>query len=117
MIGALGVVNTMGMAVFERVREFGVLRAIGLDRRGVAAVLRLESVTISLLGSALGVVAGTAIGAAAVLGQEGVPLVIPWGRAALFFVAGAAIGGLASLWPGRQAARVPMLRAITADTE
>ncbi|WNF00398.1 ABC transporter permease [Streptomyces luomodiensis] len=117
LIGALGVVNTMGMAVFERVREFGVLRAIGLDRRGVAAVLRLESVTISLLGSALGVVAGTAIGAAAVLGQEGVPLVVPWDRAALFFVAGAAIGGLASLWPGRQAARVPMLRAITADTE
>ena len=68
-------------------------------------MLRLESVTISLFGSALGVVAGTAIGAAAVLGQEVVHLVIPWDRAALFFVASAAIGVLASLWPGRQAAR------------
>lgn len=117
LIGALGVVNTMGMAVFERVREIGLLRAIGLDRGGVGSVLRLESVTISLFGSALGVAAGTAIGAAAVLGQEAVPLVIPWGRTAVFFLASAAIGVLASLWPGRQAARMPMLRAIGADTE
>ncbi|MEU8873962.1 FtsX-like permease family protein [Streptomyces javensis] len=117
LIGALGVVNTMGMAVFERVREIGLLRAIGLDRGGVGSVLRLESVTISLFGSALGVVAGTAIGAAAVLGQESIPLVIPWDRTVLFFLASAAIGVLASLWPGRQAARIPMLDAIGADTE
>ncbi|MFF2806724.1 ABC transporter permease [Streptomyces sp. NPDC058000] len=117
LIGALGVVNTMGMAVFERVREIGVLRALGLDRRGIGSVLRLESVTISLLGSALGLIAGSAIGAAAVLGQEGVPLVIPWDRAVLFFLATAAIGVLASLWPGRQAAKIPMLKAITTDTE
>ncbi|WP_206311644.1 hypothetical protein [Streptomyces sp. DASNCL29] len=73
--------------------------------------------TISLFGSALGVAAGTAIGAAAVLGQEAVPLVIPWNRTALFFLASAAIGVRASLWPGRQAARLPMLEAIGADTE
>ncbi|MEU1802323.1 FtsX-like permease family protein [Streptomyces sp. NPDC019937] len=114
LIGALGVVNTMGMAVFERVREIGMLRAIGLDRRGIASVLRIESVTISLLGSALGVAVGGVFGAAAVAG-EGVPVVIPWGRAALFFVAAAVIGVLASLWPGRQAARVPMLKAIATD--
>jgi putative ABC transport system permease protein len=116
LIGALGVVNTMGMAVFERVREIGMLRAIGLDRRGIASVLRIESVAISLLGSALGIAVGAVVGAAAVLGEEGVPLVIPWGRAALFFAAAAVIGVLASLWPGRQAARVPMLRAIATDT-
>ncbi|MEU4097285.1 ABC transporter permease [Streptomyces sp. NPDC026673] len=115
LIGALGVVNTMGMAVFERVREIGVLRALGMDRRGIGSLLRIESVTICLLGSALGLVAGTAIGAAAVLGQEGVPLVVPWGRATLFFLVTAAIGALASLWPGRQAARIPMLRAIGSD--
>ncbi|MGW4076402.1 hypothetical protein ACWELB_23345 [Streptomyces asiaticus] len=80
-------------------------------------MLRLESVAISLFGSALGVLAGTAIGAAAVLGQEAVPLVIPWDRTALFFFASAAIGVPASLRPGRQAARIPMLEAIGADTE
>ncbi|MGW7579172.1 FtsX-like permease family protein [Streptomyces sp. NPDC054765] len=117
LIGALGVVNTMSMAVFERVREIGVLRALGLDRRRVGSVLRLESVTICLLGSALGLIAGSAIGVAAVLSQEGVPLDIPWGRTLLFFLATTAIGVLASLWPGRQAAKIPMLKAITTDTE
>ncbi|MFJ5680969.1 ABC transporter permease [Streptomyces sp. NPDC093097] len=117
LIGALGVVNTMGMAVFERVREIGVLRALGLDRRRVGSVLRLESVTICLLGSALGLIAGSVIGVAAVLGQEGVPLTIPWGRTLLFFLATTAIGVLASLWPARQAARIPMLKAISTNTD
>ncbi|MFI0773624.1 ABC transporter permease [Streptomyces sp. NPDC021212] len=80
LIGAHGVVNTMGMAVFERDREIGMLRAIGLDRRGVASVLRIESVTISLLGSALGIAVGSVIGAVAVLGQEGVPPGHPVGQ-------------------------------------
>lgn len=117
LIGALGVVNTMGMAVFERVREIGLLRAIGLDRRQVGAVLRLEAVLISLLGSGLGLLAGGAVGAAAVAGQEGATVVLPWARLAAFFAASAFIGVLASLWPGRQAARVPMMRALHADTE
>ncbi|MFG2195967.1 ABC transporter permease [Streptomyces sp. NPDC048639] len=117
LIGALGVVNTMGMAVSERLREIGMLRALGLDRRRLASVLRIESVTISLLGSALGLVAGGAIGMAAVLTRSGVPLVVPWDRAVLCFAATAAIGVLASLWPGRQAMAVPMLKAMGSDTE
>ncbi|MBL1097879.1 ABC transporter permease [Streptomyces coffeae] len=117
LIGILGVVNTMGMAVSERVREIGLLRALGLDRRRLASVLRIESVTISLLGAALGLVAGAAIGVAAVLTQPSVPLVVPWDRAALCFAGTAAIGVLASLWPGRQAMAVPMLRAVGTDTE
>ncbi|KOG65820.1 ABC transporter permease, partial [Streptomyces varsoviensis] len=83
LIGALGVVNTMGMAVSERVREIGLLRALGLDRRGLASVLRLESVAIALLGAVLGLLAGIVFGAAAVLSQEGVPLALPWDRIAL----------------------------------
>ncbi|MEU7041562.1 FtsX-like permease family protein [Streptomyces varsoviensis] len=117
LIGALGVVNTMGMAVSERVREIGLLRALGLDRRGLASVLRLESVAIALLGAVLGLLAGIVFGAAAVLSQEGVPLALPWDRIALCFVATAAIGVLAALWPGRRAARVPLLEAIASDTE
>jgi putative ABC transport system permease protein len=117
LIGALGVVNTMGMAVSERVREIGLLRALGLDRRHLASVLRLESMTIALLGSALGVVAGGALGVAAVLSQKGVPLAILWDRVILCFAAAAAIGVLASVWPGRQAARIPLLKAIGTDTE
>ncbi|MFI9027791.1 ABC transporter permease [Streptomyces sp. NPDC053560] len=117
LIGSLGVVNTMAMAVFERVREIGTLRAIGLERGRVAAVLRLESLLISLLGAALGMLSGTAIGLAAVAGQEGAPFVLPWGRLALSFALAAAVGVLAAAWPARQAARVPVLRAVQTDTE
>ncbi|NSC25232.1 ABC transporter permease [Streptomyces albus subsp. chlorinus] len=117
LIGALGVVNTMAMAVFERVREIGILRALGLDRARVAAVLRLESLLLSLLGAALGVVTGTILGAVALAGQSGVPVVLPWPRLGLFIGVAAVIGVLAALWPGRQAARVPLLRAVQTDTE
>ncbi len=117
LIGALGVANTMTMAVFERVREIGLLRAIGFDRRQVGTVLRLESVGISLLGAALGLTAGSLIGIAAVVSQDGAPLVMPWGRLALFFALAAVIGTLAALWPAWQAARIPVLEALRSDTE
>ncbi|MYR61298.1 ABC transporter permease, partial [Streptomyces sp. SID625] len=77
-IGALGVANTMGMAVFERVREIGLLRAVGLDRAGVRSMLRVESVVVSLLGAGLGVLAGGAAGVAAVSGQPGAVISLPW---------------------------------------
>ncbi|MFC0861941.1 ABC transporter permease [Sphaerimonospora cavernae] len=117
LIGALGVVNTMSMAVYERVREIGVLRALGMDRRRVGVVLWLESAVISVLGAGLGVVVGSLIGAAAVLSQEGAALVIPWTRLAFFFAAAIAIGVLASLGPGYRAARIPMLRALHSPVE
>ncbi|RII15947.1 Macrolide export ATP-binding/permease protein MacB [Streptomyces sp. YIM 130001] len=115
LIGSLGVVNTMAMAVFERVREIGLLRAIGLERGRVAAILRLESMLISVLGAALGVVSGTVLGIAAVAGQEGAPVELPWERLLLFCAAAAAIGVLAAVLPGRTAARVPVLRAVGPD--
>ncbi|MDJ1138009.1 FtsX-like permease family protein [Streptomyces iconiensis] len=111
-IGVLGVVNTMAMSVRERVREIGLLRVIGLDRRGTAAMVRLEAVLISLLGAVMGVLSGSALGAVAVLGQEGAELTVPWGRLALFLAAAAALGVLAATLPARQAARVPVLRAV-----
>ncbi|POX42520.1 ABC transporter permease [Streptomyces sp. Ru73] len=117
VIGALGVANTMGMAVAERFREIGMLRAIGLDRRGVGRLLRLESVVVSLLGAGLGLLAGSAVGAVAVASQEGAVLTMPWGRLLLCGVATAVIGVLAALVPGRRAATVPVLKALGTDTE
>ncbi|MEU5835548.1 ABC transporter permease [Streptomyces diacarni] len=115
VIGCLGVVNTMGMAVHERVREIGLLRVIGFDRGRVGPLLRLEALVIALLGCLLGLGSGLAIGAAAVLGQGGLTLVVPWSQLAAFVVATALIGTLASVVPARRAARVPMLRATTAE--
>ncbi|GAA2636797.1 FtsX-like permease family protein [Streptomyces axinellae] len=115
VVGALGVVNTMAMSVRERVREFGLLRAIGLDRRATASVVRLEAVLVSLLGAVLGVTSGAALGAVAVLGQEGAELSFPWVRLGLFLCVAAALGVLAAVFPARQASRVPVLSAVGAD--
>ncbi|UNT00587.1 ABC transporter permease [Streptomyces tubbatahanensis] len=115
VIGCLGVVNTMGMAVHERVREIGLLRVIGFDRSRVGPLLRLEALVIALLGCLLGLGEGLAIGTAAVLGQGGLTLVVPWSQLAAFVVATALIGTCASVVPARRAARVPMLRATTAE--
>ncbi|MEU5087572.1 ABC transporter permease [Streptomyces sp. NPDC021356] len=111
-IGALGVANTMGMAVFERVREIGLLRAVGLDRAGVRSMLRAESVVVSLLGAGLGILAGGAAGVAAVSGQPGAVVSLPWTALLLFFLGAAVIGVLAALGPGARAARVPVTRAV-----
>ncbi|MFB7600118.1 FtsX-like permease family protein [Streptomyces sp. NPDC056160] len=111
-IGALGVANTMGMAVFERVREIGLLRAVGLDRAGVRSMLRVESVVVSLLGAGLGILAGGAAGVAAVSGQPGAVVCLPWTALLLFFLGAAVIGVLAALGPGARAARVPVTRAV-----
>ncbi|WP_326688369.1 MULTISPECIES: FtsX-like permease family protein [unclassified Streptomyces] len=115
LIGALGVVNTMAMSVRERVREIGLLRAVGLDRRATAAVVRLEAVLISLLGATLGVTSGAALGAVAVLGQDSATLTFPWTRLALFLGAAALLGVLAAALPARQASRIPVLRAVGTD--
>ncbi|MET7640968.1 ABC transporter permease [Streptomyces sp. NPDC005438] len=112
LIGVLGVVNTMGMAVLERVRETGLLRAVGLDRRGVASLLSAEAVLISVFGSVLGLVAGGAIGVAGVRAQGGVTPVLPWQDVGLLFGAAALVGVLAALAPAVTAARTPVLRAI-----
>lgn len=112
LIGALGVLNTMAMSVRERVREIGLLRAVGLDRRGTACVVRLEAVLIALLGAVLGVGSGAALGAVAVLGQPGAELALPWPRLALFLAAAAPLGLLTAASPAHQATRVPVLRAV-----
>ncbi|MGW5052534.1 FtsX-like permease family protein [Actinokineospora sp. NPDC004072] len=115
LIGALGVVNTMTMSTIERTREIGLLRAIGLGRRDVVTVLRLESVLIALLGALTGLVAGGVVGVAVVLTQGGLPVVIPWGRLAGFVAVTTVIGLLAAQWPARRAARTPVLTAVGAS--
>ncbi|WP_018548118.1 ABC transporter permease [Streptomyces sp. LaPpAH-108] len=119
VIAVLGVVNTLAMSVFERSQEIGMLRAIGLERRGVKRMVRLESLVISLFGGVLGIGLGVFFGwaAGALIGTQ-MPtyqLVLPWDRIALFLVLAALVGVLAALWPARRAARLDMLTAIKAE--
>ncbi|AXK33559.1 ABC transporter permease [Streptomyces armeniacus] len=119
VIAVLGVINTLAMSVFERTREIGLLRAIGLNDRGVRQMVRLESVVISLFGAVLGIGtgiflawAGGSLTASSLVLYE---TVLPWARLALFLLLGLAIGVLAAIWPARRAARLNTLRAINAQ--
>ncbi|MGV9420471.1 ABC transporter permease [Streptomyces sp. NPDC003674] len=119
IVAVLGVINTLAMSVFERSQEIGMLRAIGLDRRSVKRMVRLESLVISLFGGVLGIGLGVFFGWAAgeLLGTR-MPtyeLVLPWGRMALFLLLAGVVGVLAALWPARRAARLNMLAAIKAE--
>ncbi|MET7647383.1 FtsX-like permease family protein [Streptomyces sp. NPDC005426] len=119
IIAVLGVVNTLAMSVFERQQEIGMLRAIGLDRRKVKRMIRLEAVVISLFGAVVGIGLGTFLGWA--IGQTvaaEIPqyvLVVPWGRIAVFLLLAGLVGVLAALWPARSAARLNMLTAIKTE--
>ncbi|WP_330339543.1 ABC transporter permease [Streptomyces sp. NBC_00557] len=119
IVAILGVVNTLAMSVFERAQEIGMLRAIGLDRKAVKRMVRLESLVISLFGGVLGIGLGVFFGWAAgqLLGTK-MPtyeLVLPWGRMAVFLLLAGTVGVLAALWPARRAARLNMLTAIKAE--
>ncbi|MFD7922327.1 ABC transporter permease [Streptomyces sp. NPDC059740] len=119
VVAVLGVVNTLAMSVFERSQEIGMLRAVGLEQRGVRRMVRLESLVISLFGGVLGIGLGVFFGWAA---GEAVSdsittyvTVLPWGRIAVFLALAAVVGVLAALWPARRATRLNMLAAIRAE--
>jgi putative ABC transport system permease protein len=119
VIAVLGVVNTLAMSVFERQREVGMLRAVGLDRRGVTRMIQLEAVVIALFGAVIGIGVGSflgwAVGEVVKTGIAGYTLVLPWGRFALFLLLAALVGLLAALWPARSASRLNMLTAIKSE--
>ncbi|MDX3616852.1 ABC transporter permease [Streptomyces europaeiscabiei] len=119
IVAVLGVINTLAMSVFERSQEIGMLRAIGLDRRGIKRMVRLESLVISLFGGVLGIGLGVFFGwAAGELIASSMPtyeLVLPWARMALFLLLAATVGILAALWPARRAAKLNMLSAIKSE--
>lgn len=118
VIAVLGIINTLALSVIERTREIGLLRAVGLSRRQLRTMVRLESIAIALLGAILGIVLGVSFGVALQrsLADDGITiLAIPWGQLALFVAVAASVGILAAVWPGRRAGRLDILRAISAE--
>ncbi|MGW6916428.1 ABC transporter permease [Kitasatospora sp. NPDC054939] len=119
VIAVLGVINTMAMSVFERRREIGMLRAIGLDRRGIGRMVRLESLLIALFGGLVGVGLGvlTAWAANGAISKafKNITTVVPPVQILGFLVAAAVIGLLAAVWPARRASRMDILGAIKSE--
>jgi putative ABC transport system permease protein len=115
VIALFGIVNTLGLSIYERVRELGLLRAVGMSRGQVRRMIRSEAVIIAvlggLLGAAIGVLFGWAMqGALASLGVD--RLRVPFGSIALYLVAAGLAGVIAAIWPARRAARLNVLQAI-----
>jgi putative ABC transport system permease protein len=118
VIAALGVVNTLSLSVIERTREVGLLRAVGVSRRQLRTMIRLESLAVAVFGAFLGLLMGTAFGLAVVraLRDNGLTKIqIPWATLVVFVLVAAMIGILAAVFPARRAARLDVLRAITTD--
>ena len=118
VIALIGIVNTLMLSVFERTHEIGLLRAVGMKRRQVRAMIRAEAVILSLFGAIIGVVVGTALGTAfaASLKQQGITdLQIPFRSLVTFLVIAALLGLGAASWPARRAAKLDVLAAIAAD--
>ncbi|PZF98673.1 ABC transporter permease [Micromonospora endophytica] len=113
-IAALGIVNTLGLSVIERTREIGLLRAVGMARSQVAAMIRYEAVMIALFGAVLGVGLGAAVGWALqrAMADEVSTLDVPVGRLGLYLLAAIVIAVVAALWPARRASKMNVLQAI-----
>ncbi|MFI8966254.1 ABC transporter permease [Streptomyces sp. NPDC053493] len=118
VVAVLGVVNTLALSVVERTREIGLLRAVGLSRRQLRRMIRLESVVIALFGALLGLGLGMGWGTAAqkLLALEGLGVLeIPWPTIGAVFVGSAFVGLFAALVPAFRAGRMNVLNAIASE--
>jgi putative ABC transport system permease protein len=117
IIALLGIANTLALSIFERTRELGLLRAVGMTRAQVRSTVRWESVIIALLGTTLGLAIGTSFGWVMVKALEGEGLntfTIPVGQLAVVVVVAAVAGVAAAVLPARRAAKLDVLQAISA---
>ncbi|HUP84610.1 MAG TPA: FtsX-like permease family protein [Acidimicrobiales bacterium] len=117
LIAVLGIANTLALSIFERTRELGLLRAVGMTRAQLRSSVRWESVLIAQFGTALGVVVGVTFGSALMLAvaDEGLgAVVVPGGQLVVIAVLAALCGVLAAVLPARRASKLDVLAAIAA---
>ena len=118
IISLTGLANITDVSVLERTREIGVLRATGADRSQIRRLIITETVLLAVIGGTLGIIAGTALGAAgslAVLGNGGLEVAIPWLPLAGLLAIALLVGATASLRPARRAAAMMPITALATD--
>ncbi|MFC7258574.1 ABC transporter permease [Streptomyces lutosisoli] len=120
LIALLGIANTLTLAIHERTRELGLLRAVGQTRAQLRAMVRWESVLVAAFGTAGGLALGAFLGWVLVKASDGASdsafaFALPPARLAVVALVGLAAGALAGLRPARRAARLDVLRAIATE--
>ena len=112
VVSLFGIVNTLVLTVFERTREIGMLRAIGMTRRQVRRMIRHESVITSLIGAAIGIVLGIVLAALLIARVDFIDFTFPTTQVIVFAIAAILVGILAAIFPARRAAKLNPLEAL-----
>jgi putative ABC transport system permease protein len=114
IVSLFGVINTLVLSVFERTRELGMLRAIGMTRRQVRRMIRHESVVTALIGAALGIIVGIFLAVLTTLAvsKYGIVFAVPYGTLVVFVAIAILAGVLAAILPARRASRLNVLEAL-----
>ena len=112
IVSLFGIVNTLVLTVFERTREIGMLRAIGMTRRQVRRMIRHESVITALIGGVLGIALGIVLGALLVSRVKSISFALPVTSLIVFAIMAIVVGILAAIFPARRAARLNVLEAL-----
>ncbi len=112
VVSLFGIVNTLVLTVFERTREIGMLRAIGMTRRQVRRMIRHESVITALIGALIGIVLGIVLAALLIVRVDFLVFAFPTLQVIVFVIAAILVGIVAALFPARRAARLDPLQAI-----
>jgi len=113
VVSLFGIVNTLVLTVFERTREIGMLRAIGMTRRQIRRMIRHESVITALIGAAIGIVLGIVLAALLIYRVDFIVFAFPTGQIILFVILTIVVGILAAIFPARRAAKLDPLEAIS----
>jgi putative ABC transport system permease protein len=116
IISSFGIANTLALSIYERVRELGLLRAVGMQRRQLGWMIVIEAVIVALLGAVLGIAIGILFGWAMqlALADLGVSaFAVPWDLLVVFAVVAAVLGLIAAIVPAIRASRIEVLDAIS----